>query len=94
MTEKQEKILKGTISMYEQSGELVTSVIFDPKDINELVKLNKIKILKNPYKIGDDFFGLIGYNYVTNIFELVKFRKLREKHGVKKAMSMVNHVKL
>lgn len=82
MTELQEKILKGTIAMYNNCGEMVPTKLFnDNSNLDELVKLNKIKIVNDPYGIGDDFFGVVGKSYPIGFKELCNFRNLKESLG-------------
>lgn len=81
MTETQKHILEGTIGMYNNCGEMVPAILFSRADLNELEKLNEIKILSNPYGIGDAFFGIVGKSYPIGFTELINFRDLRESLG-------------
>lgn len=81
MTELQEKILNGAIKMYDNSGEMIPTKLFNETDLEELVKLNKIKIVNNPYGIGDDFFGVVGKSYPIGFNELCDYRSMKQSFG-------------
>lgn len=81
MTELQEKILTGAIGMYNSCGEMTPVKLFNKTDLDELVKLNKIKIVNNPYEIGDDFFGVVGKSYPIGFKELCDYRSLKRTLG-------------
>lgn len=82
-------ILNGTIGMYERTGEMVTYIIIDMMKekfdsnlidtaFSELQTENKIKLVTNPYKVGDDFFGLADKEYPNNCQELMLLRQNRK----------------
>lgn len=81
MTDTQKEILKGTINTYESQGELVSTNLFSTTDLNALIEAGKIKIVKNPYGVGDDFFGITGKKYIAEPHELMKFRSMRRSFG-------------
>ena len=82
MTELQEGILNGTKSMYEKSGEMIPVNNFRKSDIDTLVNIGKIGIVKSTYVgIDGDFFGLIGEWYPIDIIELTAYRSMRESFG-------------
>jgi len=81
MTETQEQILKGTVGMYNSCGEMAPVKLFSKADLNELEKLNEIKIVCNPYDVGDDFFGIAGKSYPIGFKELLDFRSFRKSFG-------------
>ena len=81
MTEIQEQILTGTKGMYEKAGEMAPAKLFNPDDLDVLVELNEIKIVDNPYNIGDDFIGIVGKEYPLGIRELLEFRSMRDSLG-------------
>jgi len=92
MTTKQKMILKGTITMSINHGEMAPVKLFDKSDLNAI---EEIVICKNPYGINDDFFGIKGGKYPIGISELVKFRKLRTSLGnVEEALKLVETIEL
>ena len=95
MTEKQEQILEGTISMHKKLGEMVPAKLFDKDDLDVLVELDNIKIINNPYGIGDAFFGVVGKEYPIGFNELVDFRSMRDSFGdASMARKLVRCIKL
>jgi hypothetical protein len=77
MTETQELILEGTEKMYEESGEMVPTVLFNSNDLKVLVDEGKITIVDNPYGVGDNFFGLKGKEYPKTFSDLMEHRLSR-----------------
>lgn len=95
MTSTQNELLKGTVRMYKRSGEMVPVKLFNRSDLDVIVENGGITIVKNPYRINDDFFGLSGKKYPADFTELMKFRKLRDKSGdVEKSLELVKTMEI
>ena len=79
MTETQGYILEGTKGMYETTGEMVPTKLFNSNDLRVLVEMDEIEIVEDPYGVGDNFFGVKGKEYPKTFRELMTHRQEQEK---------------
>ena len=87
--DKKDQILFGTQRMFRDLGEMSPLKLFYAKglkeEIQELVSEGEISIVKDPYGIGDDFFGIKGNKYPKTAKDLMELRK-----DVKDGMDVFN----